>query len=65
MIQPQPEPRFITEYKKKKEQQRKTLGGNVFLYGFKEEDAKSVSSKSNDSNSLKIEVSISRKPFSI
>lgn len=55
VIQPQPEPRFITEYKKKKEQQRKTLGGNVFLYGFQEEDGKSLSSKSNDSNSLKIE----------
>ena len=35
-IQPQPEPRFITEYKKKKELHRKTQG-NIFLYDFSEE----------------------------
>jgi len=55
VIQPQPEPRFIKEYRAKKEKQRKTLGGNVFLYGFKEEDAKSFDSKSNDSGSKNTE----------
>ena len=46
-IQPQPEPRFITEYKKKKELHRKTQG-NIFLYDFSEE-----TTNQSDNGSLK------------